>query len=207
MLFADRIAFLFHVPWCCRTSFICIFYGELISTSWLSFQYLCNCVLVDFISFTRWALTCSKLVGDHFNQHMHARARGHTHTSILVLKQVDCNTSRFSKLLLFSFFFHKDGSDRLMKGASYSCCNFLCVVLAVAYLKYWSPVSLVVLAIRLALFLIVTHARACMHRSVSKLTFERLLLFCADRWNIGKLNTTMQHALANYTWKKKASQG
>ena len=43
---------------------------------------------------------------------------------------------RFSKLLLFSFFFCKEGSDRLMKRASYSCCNFLCVVLAAAYLKY-----------------------------------------------------------------------
>ena len=43
---------------------------------------------------------------------------------------------RFSKLLLFSFFFCKDGSDRLMKRASYSCCNFFCVVLAAAYLKY-----------------------------------------------------------------------
>ena len=43
---------------------------------------------------------------------------------------------RFSKLLLFSFFFCKDGSDRLMKRASCSCCNFLCVVLAAAYLKY-----------------------------------------------------------------------
>ena len=43
---------------------------------------------------------------------------------------------RFSKLLLFSFFFCKDGSDRLMKRASYSCCNFLCIVLAAAYLKY-----------------------------------------------------------------------
>ena len=42
----------------------------------------------------------------------------------------------FSKLLLFSFFFCKDGSDRLMKRASYSCCNFLCVVLAAIYLKY-----------------------------------------------------------------------
>ena len=43
---------------------------------------------------------------------------------------------RFSKLLLFSFFFCKDGSDRLMKRASYSCCNFLCILLAAAYLKY-----------------------------------------------------------------------
>ena len=38
---------------------------------------------------------------------------------------------RFSKLLLFSFFSCKDGSDRLMKRASYSCCNFfaLCLLL------------------------------------------------------------------------------
>ena len=43
---------------------------------------------------------------------------------------------RFSKLLLFSIFSCKDGSDRLMKRASYSCCNFLCVVLAATYLKY-----------------------------------------------------------------------
>ena len=57
-----------------------------------------------------------------------------THTQ--VPKQVDCNKCRFSKLLLFSFFFCKDGSDRLMKRASFSCCNFLCVVLAAAYLKY-----------------------------------------------------------------------
>ena len=59
-----------------------------------------------------------------------------TPVSISVPKQVDCDMCRFSKLLLFSFFFCKDGSDRLMKRASYSCCNFLCVVLAAAYLKY-----------------------------------------------------------------------
>ena len=59
-----------------------------------------------------------------------------TPVSIQVPKQVDCNMCRFSKLLLFSFFFCKDGSDRLMKRASYSCCNFLCIVLAAAYLKY-----------------------------------------------------------------------
>ena len=59
-----------------------------------------------------------------------------TPVSIWVPKRVDCNMCRFSKLLLFSFFFCKDGSDRLMKRASYSCCNFLCVVLAAAYLKY-----------------------------------------------------------------------
>ena len=59
-----------------------------------------------------------------------------TPVSIQVPKQVDCNMCRFSELLLFSFFFCKDGSDRLMKRASYSGCNFLCVVLAAAYLKY-----------------------------------------------------------------------
>ena len=52
---------------------------------------------------------------------------------IQVPKQVDCNMCRFSKLLLF---FRKDVSDRLMKRASYSCCIFLCVVLAAAYLKF-----------------------------------------------------------------------
>ena len=56
-----------------------------------------------------------------------------------------------------------------------------------------------------------THARAracaLTHSSVFKLTSERLLLFCADRWNIVKLYTTMQHVLANYTWKKKTSLG
>ena len=59
-----------------------------------------------------------------------------TPVSILVPKQVDCNMCRFSKLLLLSFFFCKDGSDRRMKRASSSCCKFLCVVLAAAYLKY-----------------------------------------------------------------------
>ena len=59
-----------------------------------------------------------------------------TLVSILVPKQVDCIMCRFSKLLLFVFFFCKVGSDRLIKRASYSCCNFLCVVLAAAYLKY-----------------------------------------------------------------------
>ena len=71
---------------------------------------------------------------------------------------------RFSKLLLFSFFFCKDGSDRLMKRASYSCCNFLCIALAAAYLKYrlcrlsclpfgWHP------------FFIVTHTHTHTHSS------------------------------------------
>ena len=59
-----------------------------------------------------------------------------TPVSIWVPKQVDCNLSRFSKLLLFSLFFCKDGSDRLMKRASNSSCNFFCIVLAAAYLKY-----------------------------------------------------------------------
>ena len=71
----------------------------------------------------------------------------------------------FSKLLLFSFFFSKDGSDQLMKRASYSCCNFLCVVLAAAYLKY-RRCRLVVPAIRLALFFIVTHPRARTHAHI-----------------------------------------
>ena len=57
-------------------------------------------------------------------------------TSCTQTHTVDSNMCRFSKLLLFSFFFCKDGSDRLMKRASFSCCNFLCVVLAAAYLKY-----------------------------------------------------------------------
>ena len=64
--------------------------------------------------------------------HMHI----HTNTHTQVPKQVDCNMCRFSRLLLFSFFFCKDGSDRLMKRASFSCCSFICVVLAAAYLKY-----------------------------------------------------------------------
>ena len=59
-----------------------------------------------------------------------------TPVSISVPKQVDCNMCRFSKPLLFSFLFCKDGSDRLMKLASYSCCNFICVVPAAVYLKY-----------------------------------------------------------------------
>ena len=42
----------------------------------------------------------------------------------------------------FSFFSCKDGSDRLMKRASQSSCNFLCIVLAAAYLKYcWYRLS------------------------------------------------------------------
>ena len=47
---------------------------------------------------------------------------------------------KFSKLL--PFFFCKDGSDRLMKWAPYSCCIFLCVVLTATYLKYrWYRLS------------------------------------------------------------------
>ena len=79
-----------------------------------------------------------------------------TPVSILVPKQVDCNMCRFSKLLLFSFFFCKDGSDRLMKRASYSCRNFLCIVLAVAYLKY-RLCRLSCLPFVWHLFFIVTH--------------------------------------------------
>ena len=39
------------------------------------FQILCNCVLVNFISFTAWVLTYSRLVGDYFNKHTHTHAR------------------------------------------------------------------------------------------------------------------------------------
>ena len=53
---------------------------------------------------------------------------------IYVPKQVHCIMCRISNC--FSFFFCKDDSDRLMKRASYSCCIFVCVVLAAAYLKY-----------------------------------------------------------------------
>ena len=42
------------------------------------FQILCNCVLVKFISLAAWVLTYSRLVGNHFNQHTHTRARAHT---------------------------------------------------------------------------------------------------------------------------------
>ena len=52
-----------------------------------------------------------------------------TPVSIYVPKQVDCNMCRFSKPLLFSFFFCKDGSDRLIKRASFSCCNLLLLLL------------------------------------------------------------------------------
>ena len=79
---------------------------------------------------------------------------------------------RFSKLLLFSFFFCscKDGSDRLMKRASYSCCKFLCVVLASGCLLEVSPVSLVVLAIRLAFFFFVTRTPPNTHARTHWLT-------------------------------------
>ena len=63
---------------------------------------------------------------------------------------------RFSKLLLFSFFFCKDGSDRLINRASYSCC-------ACCYLLEASPVSLVVLAIRLFLFFFHCDTHTHMH--------------------------------------------
>ena len=44
-----------------------------------------------------------------------------------------------------------------MKRASYSCCNFLCVAYACCYLLEVSPVSIVELAYRLALFHCDTH--------------------------------------------------
>ena len=49
-------------------------------------------------------------------------------------------------------YFCQDGSDRLMKRASCSCCNFLCVALAATYLKYRRCRLHVVLAVRLSLF-------------------------------------------------------
>ena len=85
-----------------------------------------------------------------------------TPVSIQVPKQVDCNMCRFSKLLLFSFFFCKDGSDRLMKRASYSCCNFLCIVLAAADLKY-RLCRLSCLPFVWHLFFIVTHTHTHTH--------------------------------------------
>ena len=69
---------------------------------------------------------------------------------------------RFSKLLLFSFFFCKDGSDWLMKRASYSCCNFLCVVLAATFLKY-RRCRLSRLPFVWHLFFIVTHTHTHTH--------------------------------------------
>ena len=62
----------------------------------------------------------------HTHTHTHAHTSTHTHKHSVL---VDCNMCRFRKMLLFSlFFFCKDGSDRLMKRASFSCCNFLCVL-------------------------------------------------------------------------------
>ena len=57
-----------------------------------------------------------------------------TPVSIWVPKQVGCSMCRISTC--FSFFSCEDDSDRLMKRASSSCCIFVCVVLAAAYLKY-----------------------------------------------------------------------
>ena len=86
-------------------------------------NFLCVVLAAAYLKYRRCCLSCLPFVW-HFFFHCDA------HT------QVDCNMCRFSKLLLFSFLFCKDGSDRLMKRASYSCCNFLCVVVAAAYLKY-----------------------------------------------------------------------
>ena len=97
-----------------------------------------------------------------------------TPVSIQVPKQVECNMCRFCKLLLFSFFFCKDGSDRLMKRASYSYCNFLCVVLAATYLKYrWCRLSC--LPFVWHFFFIVTHTHT--HTHVYK-HWVRLLIKC-----------------------------
>ena len=66
----------------------------------------------------------------HTYARTHTRARAHTHTHT--------------------------HSDRLMKRASYSCCNFLCIVLAAAYLKY-HRCRLSCLPFVWHLFFIVTH--------------------------------------------------
>ena len=85
-----------------------------------------------------------------------------TPVSILVPKQVDCNMCRFCKPSSL-FFFCEDGSDRLMKRASYSCCNFLCVELADTYLKY-RRCRLSCLPFGWHFFFIVTHTHTH-HRS------------------------------------------
>ena len=86
---------------------------------------------------------------------------GSTPVSIVVTKQVDCNKCRFSKLFLI-FFFLYDGSDRLMKQASFSYI-FLCVVLAATYLKcHWYHLPFV----WNFLFIVThTHTRARSHPS------------------------------------------
>ena len=73
-----------------------------------------------------------------------------------------CNMCWFSKLLLFSFFFCNDGSDWLTKRASYSCCNFLCAVLAAAYFKY-RRCRLSCLSFVWHFFCIVTHTHMRAH--------------------------------------------
>ena len=60
----------------------------------------------------------------------------HTVSSIFRLSLTHTHTHTHVNCFSSLFFFCKDGSDRLMKRASFSCCNFLCVVLAAAYLKY-----------------------------------------------------------------------
>ena len=109
---------------------------------------------------------------------------------------------RFSKLLLFSFFFCKDGSDRLMKRASYSCCNFF---LRCAYccLLEVSPVSLVVLAIRLAIFFIVTHTHTHVHahssyRSTQIIHFETQYSDIVFMYSIFFLVISCSHLLFHF---------
>ena len=72
---------------------------------------------------------------------MHTRTHAHTHAHAQPHKHTFWSRNKWTATCAglvncFSFFFCKDGSDRLMKRASYSCCIFLCVVLAAAYLKY-----------------------------------------------------------------------
>ena len=86
-----------------------------------------------------------------------------------------------SKLLLFSFFFCKDG---LMKQASYSCWNFLCVVLAVTHLKYrWYRLSCLPFVWHFfSLWHTHTRAHARMHTHLFYCNLERLRFLKKCTW-------------------------
>ena len=108
---------------------------------------------------------------------------------------------RFSKLLLFSFFFCKDGSDRLMKRASFSCCNFLCVVLAAAYayLKYrWCHLSC--LPFVWHFFHCDTHARTHRERERERETMQAGV--CVLAWQSKDLSLTFAAVFVPYLFKK-----
>ena len=61
---------------------------------------------------------------------LHSHEQG---CAIFVLAHTCTHTHHTAHTHTFSC---KDGSNQLMKRASYSCCIFVCVVLAAAYLKY-----------------------------------------------------------------------